>query len=40
MPSGGQKDVRKETKERVKTNAKFNTDSEKRYTKDDKKQQQ
>lgn len=37
MPPGEQNYVRNGTKERVKTNAKFKTDSEKRYTNDDKK---
>lgn len=37
MPSGEQNDVNKGTRERVKTNAKFKTDSERRFTNDDKK---
>lgn len=37
MPSGEQNHMGQGTKERVKTNAKFRTDSEGRYTDDDKK---
>lgn len=37
MPSGEQNDGKKETKERVKTSAKFKTDFERRFTNDDKK---
>lgn len=37
MPSGERNDVRKGTKERVKTNAKLKTESERSFLNDDKK---